>query len=249
MINFVSVNGTKFMVDVGFGAPGPIQPLPLHESIEYPNIHPATVRLLREPLSGLVDRSQKLWIYQHRSSTPDKSKLPPIEISFNPSPFSIPPSPGDSPVPSSEGRGIPKWMNVYSFSEMEFTPRDFQTQSIASSYRRDSFFNWTIAAARMILSDEVPAILSTTSEPTPYTSPSPDPRRPDYSDDDDIVGVMTLTTTECKCLIRGVSTTLRTFKNEDDRLDALKTYFGIEFSEEERMGISGTAVAFDRVQF
>lgn len=249
MVNFVSVDGRKFMVDVGFGAPGPIQPLPLQEAIEHSNILPATVRLLREPLTGLVDRSQKLWIYQHRSSTPDKS---------NPHPTSIPSNPSSSPVPlgsqtglksSSEGRRDLNWMNVYSFSEVEFTPRDFQTQSIASSYRRDSFFNWTIAAARMILADEVPTILSAVPERTPYNSASPEPQRQDCTGDDDIVGVMTLTTTECKCLIRGVSTTLRTFKDEDDRLDALKMYFGIEFSDEERMGLSGTVVAFDRVQF
>ena len=69
MVNIVTLaDGKKYMVDVGFGSNGPTQPLPLdteHSHLE--NIAPADVRLLYDSIPENTNRSQKLWIYQHRN--------------------------------------------------------------------------------------------------------------------------------------------------------------------------------------
>lgn len=56
------------MLDVGFGAYGPIAPLPLTPDTRSPHIWPASMRLLYENIVENTDPSQRLWIYQHRYS-------------------------------------------------------------------------------------------------------------------------------------------------------------------------------------
>ena len=69
MVNIVTLaDGKKYMVDVGFGSNGPTQPLPLDtEHSHLKNIAPADVRLLYDSIPENTNRSQKLWIYQHRN--------------------------------------------------------------------------------------------------------------------------------------------------------------------------------------
>ena len=68
MVNIVTLaNGRKYMVDVGFGGNGPTQPLQLDSERFYvKNIAPADVRLVYDNIPENTNRSQKLWIYQHR---------------------------------------------------------------------------------------------------------------------------------------------------------------------------------------
>lgn len=69
MVNIVTLaDGKRYMVDVGFGGNGPTQPLPLDsEHPQFKNIAPADVRLLYDNILENTNRSQKLWIYQHRN--------------------------------------------------------------------------------------------------------------------------------------------------------------------------------------
>ena len=69
MVNIVTLaDGKKYMVDVGFGSNGPTQPLPLDsEPSQLKNIAPADVRLVYDNIPENTNRSQKLWIYQHRN--------------------------------------------------------------------------------------------------------------------------------------------------------------------------------------
>lgn len=53
-----------------------------------------------------------------------------------------------------------EWTDVYSVSEVEFLPVDFENMAIVSSYRRNSFFAYTIAMARMVMAHEIPAIVA-----------------------------------------------------------------------------------------
>lgn len=55
----------------------------------------------------------------------------------------------------------------------------------------------------------------------------------------DVAGVLILLDKELKWRIRGKSEQLAVFKNEKERIDALKEWFGIEMLEEERLGIRG----------
>ena len=69
MVNIVTLaDGKKYMVDVGFGGNVPAQPLPLDsEDSQVNNIAPADVRLLYDNIPENTNRSQNLWIYQHRN--------------------------------------------------------------------------------------------------------------------------------------------------------------------------------------
>jgi len=73
MINIVTLHSTKqkTMVDVGFGANGPISPLSLIDAEESPHIEPASMRLIHSNIPENTDPTQKLWIYQHRISSAD----------------------------------------------------------------------------------------------------------------------------------------------------------------------------------
>lgn len=59
------------MLDVGFGANGPIAPLPLTPNTISPHINPASMRLVNENIAENADPGQRLWIYQHRQSDRD----------------------------------------------------------------------------------------------------------------------------------------------------------------------------------
>ena len=68
MVNVVTLAGRKYMLDVGFGGNGPIQPMLLDDAnaAHLRHIAPAESRLVRESISQSTDRGQELWQYQHR---------------------------------------------------------------------------------------------------------------------------------------------------------------------------------------
>lgn len=70
MVNIVALpSGHKYMLDVGFGANGPIQPLLLDPSAAASttkHIAPAEARLVHGNIPHSTDPGQKLWQYQHR---------------------------------------------------------------------------------------------------------------------------------------------------------------------------------------
>lgn len=93
MINIVTLSdGKKYMLDVGFGGNGPIQPLlldPEHSHSQY--IPPAEVRLIYDNIPDNTDPNQKLWIYQHRMN-PDAPWVPMYcftELEFLPSDYEL----------------------------------------------------------------------------------------------------------------------------------------------------------------
>ncbi|KAL5404990.1 hypothetical protein PMIN06_011202 [Paraphaeosphaeria minitans] len=67
MIVFVKIGGQKYYVDVGFGANGPIEPMPVdHSGAIRPHIAPASARLQWRNISQNVDPDQRLWVYEHK---------------------------------------------------------------------------------------------------------------------------------------------------------------------------------------
>ena len=68
MVNIVTLSsGQRYMLDVGFGNNGPIQPLLLDPSAPHTlHIAPAEARLVLGNISHTTDPDQKLWQYQHR---------------------------------------------------------------------------------------------------------------------------------------------------------------------------------------
>ncbi|KAF1969585.1 arylamine N-acetyltransferase 1 [Bimuria novae-zelandiae CBS 107.79] len=67
MIIIVKLGGQKYHVDVGFGANGPIVPMPLDRSgTTQSHISPAAVRLQWRNIPQNTDPDQRLWVYEHR---------------------------------------------------------------------------------------------------------------------------------------------------------------------------------------
>ena len=58
-------------------------------------------------------------------------------------------------------------------------------------------------------------------------------------ENEDVVGNLILVNNSLKKRVMGKSETIATFKNEQERIQALKDHFGIEMNEDERTGIMG----------
>ncbi|KAE8144752.1 hypothetical protein BDV25DRAFT_166142 [Aspergillus avenaceus] len=80
MVLIVSIDGEKYVVDVGFGNFGPTSPLPLKDGAAAVCMAPAEMRLVRDTPIEFVDRTQKLWIYQIRHN-PESSWIPQYSFS------------------------------------------------------------------------------------------------------------------------------------------------------------------------
>ncbi|KAF7189467.1 Arylamine N-acetyltransferase 2 [Pseudocercospora fuligena] len=66
VVNLVTIAGTKWLCDGGYGGNGPSRPVPLLHGEIQTQIEPAQYRLLYEPIRQNLNRAQKVWIYQHR---------------------------------------------------------------------------------------------------------------------------------------------------------------------------------------
>ncbi|KAJ4388234.1 hypothetical protein N0V93_008841 [Gnomoniopsis smithogilvyi] len=72
MVNIVTIAGSNYLVDVGFGAKEPIQPVPLKDGHEFTGLLSITGRLDLKHLekhstAARSDPSQRLWVYSVRS--------------------------------------------------------------------------------------------------------------------------------------------------------------------------------------
>ncbi|KAF2036665.1 arylamine N-acetyltransferase 1 [Setomelanomma holmii] len=67
MVNMITIEDIKYHVDVGFGADGPVVPMPLDRSgTIQSHISPAKTRLQWRNIPGNNDPNQRLWVYEHR---------------------------------------------------------------------------------------------------------------------------------------------------------------------------------------
>ncbi|KAF2116263.1 arylamine N-acetyltransferase 1 [Lophiotrema nucula] len=74
MVNIVTIGGSRYHVDVGFGANGPTKPLELDRNgVTHEQIPPASMRLSWRNLPENTDEDQRLWVYEHRMD--DKSEF------------------------------------------------------------------------------------------------------------------------------------------------------------------------------
>ncbi|RMJ28152.1 arylamine N-acetyltransferase 1 [Aspergillus sp. HF37] len=91
MILIVTIAKERYMVDVGFGSGCATSPLPLQEDAVATNIAPSEMRLVKESLLEISDKSQKVWVYQTRHSQ-DSDWIPNIcftEAEFLPQDFGV----------------------------------------------------------------------------------------------------------------------------------------------------------------
>ncbi|GIK03266.1 N-terminal acetyltransferase [Aspergillus viridinutans] len=80
MVLIVTIDGQKYMVDVGFGSNGPTSPLPMKENEVAVCIAPGEMRLIKDSIPDFVDKSQKVWIYQIRHD-PESEWIPSYSFS------------------------------------------------------------------------------------------------------------------------------------------------------------------------
>ncbi|KAL3419241.1 Arylamine N-acetyltransferase [Phlyctema vagabunda] len=68
IVNIVTLpDGTKYMIDVGFGGDQATRPLALSVDKPQKNLGSQEIRLIRGTISTQTDPSQQLWIYQYRN--------------------------------------------------------------------------------------------------------------------------------------------------------------------------------------
>ena len=122
------------------------------------------------------------------------------------------------------------WQSVYHFSLTRFSAKDFDIMNHAVSTRRTSLFTKNSKSASIL-----PAIyyskvsLKVMCSKTIFDETT-----------DEIVGVWTLLDRTFKKRIHDRSEVLVECKNDAERLEIFKTYFGIVLSEKDQAGIKGT---------
>jgi arylamine N-acetyltransferase len=63
MVNIVTINGQRYLVDVGFGSNGAPHPVPLEDGHEFVGVAPTRGRLQYRNLEFHTDPSQRVWVY------------------------------------------------------------------------------------------------------------------------------------------------------------------------------------------
>ncbi|KAK0277916.1 hypothetical protein LTR35_009753 [Friedmanniomyces endolithicus] len=66
VVNLVTIDGTKYLLDGGFGPQGPSRPLAVREGEVGIQVAPAEMRVVSEAIPQMLDRTQRVWVYQHR---------------------------------------------------------------------------------------------------------------------------------------------------------------------------------------
>lgn len=102
------------------------------------------------------------------------------------------------------------WEMKYTFTELEFQPRDFEVSNYFISTSRRTWFTRMVAVDKKILGP-----------------------------DGELMGKMSMAATTLKWNIRGEKTKEIEFKGEADRIEALDKYFGIKLNQAERDSIAG----------
>jgi len=68
MVNLVTFQNQRYLVDVGFGRTSPCRPVPVGASSETPGMGQQRLRVYQKTLAQASDTSQKSWVYSHKGS-------------------------------------------------------------------------------------------------------------------------------------------------------------------------------------
>lgn len=91
MLNVVTIEGARYVLDVGFGSSGPTCPLPLEADKIFTNVGQQEMMLRHGNIPDFTDADQKVWVYLHRNGV-DQPWLPTYafsEMEFTPSDFTM----------------------------------------------------------------------------------------------------------------------------------------------------------------
>ncbi|KAL3425367.1 N-acetyltransferase [Phlyctema vagabunda] len=91
MLNIVTINEQRYMIDVGFGSGAANDPIPMINDYTAPLIGKQEMRLIYDTVPDFTNKQSKLWQYQHRNGS-DKPWIPTYAFSdmeFTPSDFLV----------------------------------------------------------------------------------------------------------------------------------------------------------------
>ena len=223
MANIITINERSYLFDLGFGANTPLHPLPLPPPSSSSPLTTANRKLTFRPLLSTSHPSTPpSLIYFHRAS---------------------PTSP---------------WTDAYALSREEFHGPDFAVMNAKTS--SDSIFTRTLVCVRLFFADEPwfaaraardghAAVIADRSRERGELAGqlvlvnntlkyrillTPAPALAALSGGDDV---------EAAGPEWSADVPLATFASEDERVEALRTYYDVRLSEEESRGILGAATA------
>lgn len=175
MINIVTIEGQRYLVDAGFGADEPTLPIPLISGHICQGIGSQSFQLEHTKLSQCTDASQRAWVFSHRDND------------------------------------TAAWIPGYCFTEVEFFPEDFEVMNLSTMTMPQSFFTQAVMCVRALMNTE----------------------------SGELEGFLILFQNEVRRKIRGVGEVVQKLESEEQRVRALKNWFGIVLTEGEKRGIYG----------
>lgn len=91
MVNIVTINNQRYLVDVGYGSNDPPHPIPLEHGHEFVGVAPMRGRLQYRNLEEHTDPNQRVWVYsaQENESAPWKDMYHFVETEFIPGDFEV----------------------------------------------------------------------------------------------------------------------------------------------------------------
>jgi arylamine N-acetyltransferase len=91
MVNIVTIDDQRYLVDVGFGSNGPPRPVPLIHDHEFAGIAPTRGRLQYRNLEEHTDPSQRVWVYsaQESETVPFRDMYNFVTTEFLPGDFEV----------------------------------------------------------------------------------------------------------------------------------------------------------------
>ena len=121
-----------------------------------------------------------------------------------------------------------EWMPMYCFTEMEILPTDIPGLNLSPWLSHKSIFTQKVMCVRFTTSQE---------------GNEPGMAKKDVIEGFDIDGALIVDHDKFKWRQNGKTELEVHFKSEDERVDALRKYFGIELDVEEREAVLGTTAA------
>ena len=90
-LNIITIHGRRYVVDVGFGSNGPLQPNLLEDGREFPQVAPARGKLEYKALPIHTDASQRMWEYSTQAdpTSPWQPMYAFAEVEFFPADFEV----------------------------------------------------------------------------------------------------------------------------------------------------------------
>jgi len=190
VVNIVTLpDGSKWMMDAGFGGDGATKPVPLVHGQAVQNLGTQEIRLMRSNLDEQQDRSMLYWVYEYRNH------------------------------PTAE------WNAYYAFPEWEFSEADFGIVNFYASNSPESIQKLNVLVVKFVRSsgsdvDDIVTDKTTTSRA-------------------EIVEKIMLHDNLVRRNTGGKTQTVQVLETESQRIEALRSWFGLELTPAEQQAIRG----------